>query len=52
MWGGEDEYLADLEAGTPNPRNWQTYAVEIVEKAASPSIAFSCLLLALTSSHV
>ncbi|KAL1947386.1 hypothetical protein VTO73DRAFT_14347 [Trametes versicolor] len=33
MWGGEEEYLADVAAGVHNARNWQAYATEIVEKA-------------------
>ncbi|EJF60759.1 hypothetical protein DICSQDRAFT_170902 [Dichomitus squalens LYAD-421 SS1] len=33
QWGGEAEYLADVTAGIPNPRNWVAYAREVVEKA-------------------
>ncbi|TBU51988.1 hypothetical protein BD310DRAFT_982181 [Dichomitus squalens] len=33
QWGGEAEYLADVTAGIPNPRNWVAYAREVVKKA-------------------
>ncbi|RPD78605.1 hypothetical protein L226DRAFT_457374 [Lentinus tigrinus ALCF2SS1-7] len=32
QWGGEDEYLEDVAARVPNPRNWQKFAREVVEK--------------------
>ncbi len=32
-WGGENDYQAALANGDPNPRNWQQYARDVVEKA-------------------
>ena len=34
-WGGEEEYLAALDAGDPNARDWNKYAREVTEKAVS-----------------